>query len=69
LDPRSDRYRRHTHHIEPAWDGVNRSRFNDLTGSVEADEVFISLNREAICRPVEYGWGAEKTLSAQCLSS
>jgi len=52
LDPRSDRYRRHNHHSAPPWDCVNLSRFDDLTGSVKADEVFISLNRKAICHPV-----------------
>jgi len=53
LDPHSDCYRRHTHHITPPWVCVNRSRFDDLTGSVEADEVFVSKNRKAICHPVD----------------
>lgn len=53
LDSLTDRYRRHTHHTVPAWGGVNHSQFDDLTGSVEADEIFISLNRKAICHPFD----------------
>jgi hypothetical protein len=29
LDPYSDRYRRHTPNIEPAWDSMNLSRYNN----------------------------------------
>jgi hypothetical protein len=53
LDPHPDRYRRHTHHIAPPRSVVKLYRFKDWTGSVEADEVFILLNRKAICHQVD----------------
>jgi hypothetical protein len=52
LDSRSDRYRRHTRHLAPPWGDVNPSLSDDQTVSVEADDGFISPNREAICHPV-----------------
>jgi hypothetical protein len=50
LDSYPDRYRHHTHHLAPAWGGVDLSRSDDQPGSAKADDVFILLNRKAICR-------------------
>src|SRR4030042_328630 len=54
LDPHSDRNRDHTCHPETPWSVVIFSRINDWTGSIEADEVFILLNRKVICHPVNH---------------
>jgi hypothetical protein len=53
LDPHADRNCHHTYHIAPPWSVVKLSLFNDWTRAVEADEIFILLNRKANCHPVD----------------
>jgi hypothetical protein len=48
LDSRSDRYRRHPRRLAPPWGVVKLLRFDDQTGSVEADDGFLSLNCKTI---------------------
>ncbi len=53
LDPHADRYRHHTHHIEPPWCDITTRDSTIGAGLSKQFEIIILLNRNATCHPVD----------------
>jgi len=58
LDSRLDCNRRHTHHLKATRDAVNPLSFDYSTGSFEADDDIILLNRIRPPPKLKAGWSA-----------
>jgi hypothetical protein len=53
LDPCSDRYRRHTRHLELASCFVNIKHSEDLSGSAATKRDFLPRTVRTTCHPVD----------------